>query len=92
MANRRTPDSPQPSRPAPPAAVPLVAKPAMPPPGAAVKKTTKRARSASPQKQAVIGAKVTPAVSADERRGMIAKAGKSGRQAGKGASKVRRES
>jgi hypothetical protein len=74
MASRRPPDSPQRSRPALPAAVPLVAKPAKQPPAAAVKKTTRKARTVTGQKQSVSAAKVTPAVSADERRGMIAKA------------------
>jgi hypothetical protein len=54
--------------------VPRDAKPATQPPAAAAKKTTKKTRTAARPKQAVIAATVSPAVSADERRGMIAKA------------------
>jgi hypothetical protein len=61
MASRRPPDSPQPSRPAQPRA-------------AAAKKTPKKSGSAGRQKRAVPAATVAAAVSADERRGMIAKA------------------
>jgi hypothetical protein len=74
MASRRPPDSPQPARPARPAAAPLDAKPATPPPAAAVKKTTRKTGAAARPKQSGTAAAMTPAVSADERRGMIAKA------------------
>ncbi|HEY6453839.1 MAG TPA: DUF2934 domain-containing protein [Steroidobacteraceae bacterium] len=74
MANRRIPDSQRPTHPALPAAAPLDAKPATPPPVAAVKKATKKPRAAARHKQAVISATVAATVSADERRGMIAKA------------------
>jgi hypothetical protein len=74
MGSRRTPESQQPARPALPDAVPRNAKPATPPPAVAVKKTTKKPRATARQKQAVIAATVDPTVSADERRGMIAKA------------------
>jgi hypothetical protein len=74
MASRRPPDFPQPSRPARPAAVPVIAKPATQPPAAAVKTTTKKTRTAARHKQGAMAATAAPAVSADERRGMIAKA------------------
>jgi Protein of unknown function (DUF2934) len=74
MANRRTPDSPQPPRPALPGAAPLAAKTATQAPAAPVKKSTKKPRTATRHKQAVIGATLAPTVSDDERRGMIAKA------------------
>jgi hypothetical protein len=96
MGNRRTPDSPQPSRPALPDAVPRNAKPATKPPVAAVKKSTKpfaadppsavaaaptapaakpsKRRTTAGKKHATTGAHGVTGVSADERRGMIAKA------------------
>jgi hypothetical protein len=75
MASRRPPDSPQPSRPARPAAVPIIAKPATQPPAAAVKKTAKKTRTtATRHEPGANSATAAPAVSADERRGMIARA------------------
>ena len=74
MASRRPPDSPQPSRPARPVAVPLNAKPATPSPAAPVKKTTKKTRTSPRQKPGVKAATPAPTISAAERRGMIAKA------------------
>ena len=75
MANRRTPDYHQPARPALPAAAPLDAKPAAKPPAAAVKKSNKKeTRTTAGRKQAVLAARPAPGVSADARRGMIAKA------------------
>jgi hypothetical protein len=73
MANRRIPDSQRSARPALPPAAPLDAKPAAPSLVAA-KKSTKTPRPAARRKQAVIGATAAATVSADERRGMIAKA------------------
>ena len=93
MGSRRTPDSQPPSRPALPDAVPRNAKPATPPPAAAVKesmkpfaadpppavaaapaaKPTKR-RTPARKKHSTSGAHGATGVSADERRGMIAKA------------------
>jgi hypothetical protein len=64
MANRRSPDSQQPTRPALPAAAPINAKPAKQPAAAAAKTSPKKPRTTASRK----------AVSADERRGMIAKA------------------
>jgi Protein of unknown function (DUF2934) len=97
MGSRRTPDSPQPSRPALPDAVPRSAKPATQPPAAAVKKSTKpfaaapppagaaaaptvpaakpsKRRTSAGKKHATTGAHGATGVSADARRGMIAKA------------------
>ncbi len=74
MASRRTPDSPPPSRPAQPAPVPLVAKPATQSAAAQVKKATKKTRAPVRHKLGVSGARMAPKVSVDERRGMIAKA------------------
>jgi hypothetical protein len=62
MPTRRTPDSRQPSP----------SRPALP--EASEKKSAKKTRTAARQSQAVIGATPAPPVSADERRGMIAKA------------------
>ena len=74
MGSRRTPESPPPSRPAQPGAVPLVAKPATQPPAAQVKKSTKKPRDPVRQKRSGGAARMAPKVSFDERRGMIAKA------------------
>jgi hypothetical protein len=74
MASRRPPDSQKPARAAPPAAVPVDAKPATPPPAAVVKKTTKKPRSTVRPRRTATAAPLAATVSADERRGMIAKA------------------
>jgi hypothetical protein len=96
MGSRRIPESPQPSRPALPDAVPRNAKPATKPAGAAVKKSTKpfaadpppavaaapkvaaakpaKRRTSAGKKHATTGAHGATGVSADARRGMIAKA------------------
>jgi hypothetical protein len=96
MGSRRPPDSPQPTRPALPDAVPRNAKLATKPPVAAVKKSTKPAavdplsavaaaptvaatkpakrRPTAAKKRSTTGAHGNTGVSADERRGMIAKA------------------
>jgi hypothetical protein len=89
MASRRTPDSHESSRPIPPPVVaekkpaprptaqPLVAA-AIAPVAAAVAAETpskpKKSRTTVRKKQAVIAATAVPAVTEDERRGMIARA------------------
>jgi Protein of unknown function (DUF2934) len=85
MPSRRSPDSKQPARPAPPPAAPLDAKLATKPPVAAVKKSKKpvaanaatkptKRRPSAPKKHSTAGARGATGVSVDERRGMIAKA------------------
>lgn len=74
MGSRRTPDSQPPSRPVPPAATRRDAKPATQVPAAVVKKSTKPPRGTARPKQAVMAASMAAPVTADERRGMIAKA------------------
>jgi hypothetical protein len=76
MASRRMPDAEQPARSARPPATPVAVKPASKTPAAPVKKPAKppAVKAAVGTRKKAASAATVPAVSADERRAMIARA------------------
>jgi hypothetical protein len=77
MASRRISDAERPARSARPPATPVEIKPPSKPPAAPEKKPARRAAAKTKSAagtQGVVGATPVPAVSADERRGLIARA------------------
>jgi hypothetical protein len=77
MASRRMPDAEKSARSARPPATPVEVKPASKPPAAPVKKPARRATAktkSAGSKQGVVAATPVAAVSADERRALIARA------------------